>query len=515
MEITPDNSITDMLKRPVPPEEFKCPISSRLMYDPVVIASGQTFERMWIQKWFDEGHGTCPKTKTKLAHLSMTPNVAMKDLILKWCKETGDTILDPCIQLGAGSCETSFTSIASLSNSMKALSLPMDFSNISLESLDSSYSDSTQFKTRVRATLESAQADNESQRFQSCARTHERSNGFWDKLDELPWESRCKTVEDAKSRLKYDHQAYHSMSLEKFSEPLIRFLRSAHDQHDLEAQRTGIQLLLALVSMDRSSILNLPEEAYSLLASFLDAGVTEEARARKNEVTEDALALLEVLSSNQCCTPKIAVSQAPYSILRILETQIRELLEPAIKILYNLSMSKEICSVIMPSEFIPSLVPLFEDMALASYCLSILKNLCTHPDSRASIAETDGCIASIAKLLEIDSHEVQEHGVYVLLSLCSQRLQYCQLVMDEGVIPALVSISINGSEKGKIFAAELLRLLRDIDYGDVQVCSGPDLDLPRDYSNQSTEKKSLFKASGFLGLKMSLFSKSKTSKKKK
>nr|CAB3487451.1 unnamed protein product [Digitaria exilis] len=40
---------------PLPPEELRCPISLQLMYDPVVIASGQTYERACIEKWFDSG----------------------------------------------------------------------------------------------------------------------------------------------------------------------------------------------------------------------------------------------------------------------------------------------------------------------------------------------------------------------------------------------------------------------------------------------------------------------------
>jgi hypothetical protein len=36
---------------PEAPKEFQCPINLALMADPVVIASGQTFERACIQKW--------------------------------------------------------------------------------------------------------------------------------------------------------------------------------------------------------------------------------------------------------------------------------------------------------------------------------------------------------------------------------------------------------------------------------------------------------------------------------
>ena len=88
-----ENGLT-IMGRPVPPEEFRCPISSRTMYDPVTIASGQTYERRWIQKWFDEGHDTCYKTGMKLTHLSLAPNIDTNDSISRWCTEYGVTIYD-------------------------------------------------------------------------------------------------------------------------------------------------------------------------------------------------------------------------------------------------------------------------------------------------------------------------------------------------------------------------------------------------------------------------------------
>jgi hypothetical protein len=74
---------------PLPAEELRCPISLQLMYDPVVIASGQTYERACIEKWFDSGNTTCPKTRKQLPHLSMTPNYCIKGLIASWCEQNG------------------------------------------------------------------------------------------------------------------------------------------------------------------------------------------------------------------------------------------------------------------------------------------------------------------------------------------------------------------------------------------------------------------------------------------
>ncbi|XP_059623642.1 U-box domain-containing protein 5-like isoform X2 [Cornus florida] len=489
----------DLLSTAIPPDEFKCPISFRLMYDPVVIASGQTFERMWIQKWFDEGNDTCPKTERKLSQLSLTPNTNMKDLISKWCMMHGVTIPDPCIQSAeVQSWETSFTSIASLSSSMNDIRLPMDFSNVSLGSSDTSYnSDSSRVRITNGFNLISEQTKDDSHSIQSYANTCETIMEFLSKLDALSWESQCKAVEDVRHYLNHDDQACHLLLLENSVKPLIRFLKDAHDLHDVKAQRTGSQLLLAFVNKCRSRIPYLNEDAYGLLASLLDS-----------DLTEEALAIMEVLSCHQYCRSKIASSGALTSIVKLIDTQIREFQEPAVKILYNLSSDSDICPLIVASKFIPNLVPLFEDTALARYCITILKNLCHNEDARVSVAETDGCIASIAKILETDSREDQEHAGAVLLSLCSQRDQYCQLVMDEGVIPALVSMTLNGNDKGKTIAMELLRLLRDIEYSYPQEFSGSDLVSYIDSSDHRKERKSSSKTSVFFGMKLSLFSKS-------
>ncbi|KAK3425047.1 hypothetical protein EUGRSUZ_F01774 [Eucalyptus grandis] len=69
------------------PHEFLCPITLEIMTDPVIVASGQTYERESIQKWLDSNHRTCPKTRQTLAHLSLAPNYALKNLIIQWCEK--------------------------------------------------------------------------------------------------------------------------------------------------------------------------------------------------------------------------------------------------------------------------------------------------------------------------------------------------------------------------------------------------------------------------------------------
>ncbi|XP_061972724.1 U-box domain-containing protein 5-like isoform X2 [Populus nigra] len=437
---------TDMFSRATPPEEFKCPISMRVMYDPVVIASGQTFERMWIKKWFDEGNDTCPKTKVKLAHCALTPNTTIKDLISKWCVKYGITIHDPSIR-ALRLLDISINSIASLSSSMNDLNLPLDISNVSLGSLDASYSsDASRSKVANGSNLILVQDNDYSYECHSYTNMNQQDLKFLSGLAELPWDSQCKMVEDVKGCLQCNDQVCPSLSSENFVEPLFGFLRDAREQQDIGAQRVGFHLLLSFVSKNRS---------------------------------------------------KITACGALVSIRKMLDSHNKEFQELAIKILHNLSSNDDICSQIASMECIPKLVPLMKDGNLSRYSIVLLRNLCDLEVARVSVAETNGCIASIAELLESGSREEQEHAVAILLLLCSQRLQYCQLVMDEGVIPSLVDISNKGTDQGRASALELLRQLRDIEYDNDQESFCSDLVADRNADHQTREKKSSPKTSGF------------------
>ncbi|KAE9447553.1 hypothetical protein C3L33_20553, partial [Rhododendron williamsianum] len=69
------------------PADFRCPISLDLMRDPVVVSTGQTYDRPSINLWIESGHNTCPKTGQTLSNTNLIPNRALKNLIAMWCRE--------------------------------------------------------------------------------------------------------------------------------------------------------------------------------------------------------------------------------------------------------------------------------------------------------------------------------------------------------------------------------------------------------------------------------------------
>ncbi|XP_002526006.2 U-box domain-containing protein 11 [Ricinus communis] len=84
-----NKNMEDLKKPDAPaiPDDFLCPIALEIMRDPVIVATGQTYERSYIQRWIDTGNTTCPKTQQKLEHLTLTPNYVLRSVITQWCAQ--------------------------------------------------------------------------------------------------------------------------------------------------------------------------------------------------------------------------------------------------------------------------------------------------------------------------------------------------------------------------------------------------------------------------------------------
>ncbi|KAM1741549.1 hypothetical protein ACFX13_011754 [Malus domestica] len=64
------------------------------MADPVTVATGQSYDRCSIAKWFRADNLICPKTGEKLKNTEVVPNLALKRLIQQLCFENGGAFAD-------------------------------------------------------------------------------------------------------------------------------------------------------------------------------------------------------------------------------------------------------------------------------------------------------------------------------------------------------------------------------------------------------------------------------------
>ncbi|KAK9277502.1 hypothetical protein L1049_007046 [Liquidambar formosana] len=69
-------------------DTFFCPLTKKIMEDPVTIATGVTYEKNAITEWFDKFESSkeiyCPTTGKKLLSRELSTNIALKTTIEKW-----------------------------------------------------------------------------------------------------------------------------------------------------------------------------------------------------------------------------------------------------------------------------------------------------------------------------------------------------------------------------------------------------------------------------------------------
>ncbi|GMH20505.1 hypothetical protein Nepgr_022346 [Nepenthes gracilis] len=92
-------------------DSFVCPLTKKVMGDPVTIENGQTFEREAIKKWFKECKESgrkpvCPVTLQELKGTDLNPSIALRQTIEEWTARNEAAQLDlACTSLSMSTSE--------------------------------------------------------------------------------------------------------------------------------------------------------------------------------------------------------------------------------------------------------------------------------------------------------------------------------------------------------------------------------------------------------------------------
>ncbi|XP_062225998.1 U-box domain-containing protein 6-like isoform X2 [Phragmites australis] len=472
---------------PLPPEELRCPISLQLMYDPVVIASGQTYERACIEKWFDSGNTTCPKTRKQLSQLSMTPNYCIKGLITSWCEQNG--ILVPSAP--PESPKLKYLRISSLKNSTCLVTNGISTvlfeatgakDDIKLDSeaalgkfsrqnsgeaasnicIDKVCPEKCSRQNSKEAASEICEVEDS---LDKCSHQHSRGGvpercEQWlrvlNKNDAENMDEQHKEVEQIRHLLKNDDELRDYAGANGITEPLIYYLKMAICRDDVHSQEVGTMALFNLaVSNDRNK------------RQLLAAGVIPliEQMIQKPETCEAAIAMYLNLS----CLPEaqaiIGSSDAiPFLIKGLREDGSRSntCRLDALLTLYNLSLHAPNIPFLITSGIIESLhTVLSPSSAWTDKALTVLLNLALTRGGKKEIATNLAMVGAIVLILDNGEPAEKEKAVSCLYVICSGDEGSSQTVLQEGVIPALVSLTANGTGRAKDKAQKLLRLFRE------------------------------------------------------
>lgn len=498
-----------------PPPEFCCPISTKIMHDPVIITSGQTYEREYIERWFNEGYDTCPRTQMKLENFSMIPNTCMRDLICNWCKEHGFTVSDfippnenAYSYLPEQLHGYSMSSLHNVSVPLiagKANSYVIDHSNTSVALSDASFVSNASHARDMEDSKDISQFswNADYQKYLSFHNfNQEMFLKFFHELSMLPFELQDKSIKDLKNVLDYGSEISYDMMSNGFVEAFLEFLRNDTGSYSVQDQEAGFRFFLAFISNSRAKVQSLHEESFHLITSFLDSELKVEA----------LLTLLELIKHSSCPKSHVMASVVTPPLFKILASEDTEGLELSLKIICELSSDADIRSSLVSMGIISKLVPILTEGNFVERCLEILRNLSDMEEAVARITRTDRCLASVAEYLDTGSPTERQHAVVILLAVCSCSAEDCLLVMKEGVIPALVDLSVNGTEEAKGCSTKLLHLLRDMRRSDqfTNSCSQEVAAtgmVVEDAPKNSVHKQPASKSSRFFQRKLNIFSK--------
>jgi hypothetical protein len=87
-QTTPIRELDRMAIEAKAPPRFICPISGRVMRDPVILTTGTTCDRCALERRLAKGNKRCPVSNKNLrVPISMTPNTELRTAISVWARK--------------------------------------------------------------------------------------------------------------------------------------------------------------------------------------------------------------------------------------------------------------------------------------------------------------------------------------------------------------------------------------------------------------------------------------------
>uniref|UniRef100_A0A2N9IWR3 RING-type E3 ubiquitin transferase n=1 Tax=Fagus sylvatica TaxID=28930 RepID=A0A2N9IWR3_FAGSY len=394
------------------PDEFRCPITLDLMRDPVIVASGHTYDRNSIARWINSGHYTCPKSGQKLLHMALIPNYALKCLIQQWYQDNSVSL-----------------------NEDKASS----FSD--LESSNSKGKQSESAVDHISATKAVADAVKMTAEFL----VGKLATGSVEIQRQAAYELHLlvKTGMDN-----------HRIIAEAGAIPFLVTLLSSHDPR---IQENAVTALLNLSLFQNNKILIMAAGAIDHIIDVLQAGKTMEAR-------ENAATAIFSLSMIDDC--KVTIGARPRAIpalVGLLSDGSPAGKRDAATALFNLAVYNANKTTVAVAGAVPVLIDLLMDdkAGVTDDALAVLALLLGCSQGLEEIRKSRVLVPLLTDLLRFGSYKGKENSITLLLGLCKdggEEVARCLLINPRG-IPSLQSLAANGLAKARRKADALVRLL--------------------------------------------------------
>lgn len=237
--------------------------------------------------------------------------------------------------------------------------------------------------------------------------------------------------------------------------PLVSMLKSS----SFEAKEAALSALLNLaVRNERNKVRIVKAGAIPPLVELLQSG-----DANLREIAAAAVLTLSAANANK---PIIGASGATPLLVEMLTSGSIQGKVDAVMALYNMSTHSENVVPLLAAGAGAPLILLLKDCKksskVAEKVTALLELLMGSEEGRCSVVKEVGGLLSIVEVLEEGSVQGREHAVGALLMMCqSNRCKYREAILQEGVIPGLLELTVQGTPLAQEKARKLLELLRD------------------------------------------------------
>lgn len=138
----------------------------------------------------------------------------------------------------------------------------------------------------------------------------------------------------------------------------------------------------------------------------------------------------------------------------------------AVTALHNLTTSKEEPTIVLDATATPPLINLLKECKkyskFADKTTALIEIISKSQEGILAITKAEDGILTLVETIEDGSLVSTEHAVGVLLEMCrSSRSKYRELILNEGAIPGLLKLTVDGTHEAQNKARLLLDLLRD------------------------------------------------------
>lgn len=393
-----------------PPAEFLCPITLDLMVDPVIVATGQTYDRTSITRWIQAGHPTCPKTGQKLLHKELISNFALRSLISQWCEDNNVPFGDDGIRRGRKN-------------------------GAGMHHVESTGVDLEAIKLTATLLCQKLAAGN--------AHVQKQVARELRLLSKIGPEYRICIAEAGG----------------------ISFLLPLLSSCDAKTQEHAVTTLLNLSIVEDNKKEIVGAGALDLIIEVLKSGHTMESR-------ENAAAALFSLSVSDEVKVEIGskFDAIPSLVILLHEGSIQRGKKDAATALFNLAVYHGNKAKIIEAGAVPTLLALLshESATVADACAAVLALLATSPEGTVALRDA-AAISTIVPLLRHGSPKVREYATSVLLAMCKSGDQVIieDLVKHStNIVQYLYHLLATGTLRSKRKASALLKLLRSLQESD-------------------------------------------------